>query len=81
MATVAAAILTPTTIEALIEGTIQLGQFVTAQVNLYQQGSAVTEAQLQRSVAMVTANTAATTKVLEDAIAAATPITQGAPTA
>lgn len=74
MATVAAALLTPATIEALIEGAIQLGQFVTAQINLYQQGSGVTEAQLQRSVAMVTANTAATTKVLEDAIAAQAPV-------
>ena len=74
MAAIAALALSPATIEALIMGTVQLGQFVTSQINLYNQGGAVTEAQLQQSVAMVTANTAATTSLLEQAIQAATPV-------
>ena len=74
MAAIAALALSPATIEALIMGTVQLGQFVTSQINLYNQGGAVTEAQLQQSIAMVTANTSATTKLLEQAIQAATPV-------
>ncbi len=76
MSAIAAVLLAPATLTSLIEGSMQAIQFLNSQIALYQQGSAVTEAQLASSAAAVAANTKATTAILNQAMAAMTPITQ-----